>query len=87
MNADVQVPWQADALLGKGPVWNIRTSTLYWLDIKGKKLFSLNDATGECRTVELISETGAIAPRTMGGHGLKNRAAGDTFTGPWHGKS
>ena len=58
--ADVQ------AVLGEGPVWVERESALYWLDIKGRKIFRLDDA-GEVTTWPTPLRIGSIAPRASGG--------------------
>ncbi len=42
--AEIPVPVQrskAGAILGEGPLWSERDSTLYWVDIRGKKLHAL----------------------------------------------
>ena len=54
------------ALLGEGPVWVAREAALYWLDIKGRKIFRLGDngAFAEWPTPMRI---GSIAPRKSGG--------------------
>lgn len=50
MTAESNVQCVADvhAVLGEGPVWVARESALYWLDIKGLKIFRLaSDGTVE----------------------------------------
>jgi len=53
------------AILGEGPVWVAREGALYWVDIKGRKIFRLdtNDELTEWRTPMRI---GSIAPRKSG---------------------
>ena len=54
------------ALLGEGPVWVEREAALLWVDIKGRRLFRIDDqglrewATPVC--------VGSIAPRAAGGY-------------------
>jgi len=44
MNAESRLRCVADvrAILGEGPVWVERETALYWLDIKGRKIFRLD---------------------------------------------
>ena len=45
MTADSTVACVADvhAVLGEGPVWVAREAALYWVDIKGRKIFRLDE--------------------------------------------
>ena len=54
------------ATLGEGPVWVAREDALYWLDIKGRKIFRLDEHehVTEWATPMRI---GSIAPRRSGG--------------------
>lgn len=36
--------WDGRAILGEGPVWDERNQVLYWLDIKGKRLYRTDPA-------------------------------------------
>lgn len=58
--ADVQ------AVLGEGPVWVSREAALYWVDIKGRKIFR-RDSVGGVREWETPVRVGSIAPRASGG--------------------
>jgi sugar lactone lactonase YvrE len=58
--ADVQ------AVLGEGPIWVAREAALYWLDIKGRKIFRLSEA-GELDQWPTPFRVGSIAPRANGG--------------------
>ena len=58
--ADVQ------AVLGEGPVWVGREAALYWLDIKGLKIFRLGE-DGEVESWPTPFRIGSIAPRAGGG--------------------
>jgi D-xylonolactonase len=68
MLADSTVRCVADvhAVLGEGPVWVAREDALYWLDIKGRKIFRLGpgEQLTEWPTPHRI---GSIAPRRSGG--------------------
>jgi len=54
------------AVLGEGPVWVDREAALYWLDIKGRKIFRLSEA-GELSQWPTPFRVGSIAPRASGG--------------------
>ncbi len=58
--ADVQ------ALLGEGPLWAAGEEALYWLDIKGHRLFRL-DEHKRVESWETPFMVGSIAPRAGGG--------------------
>ena len=68
MEVDPQVRCVADvkAVLGEGPVWVARDQALYWLDIKGRKIFRLGDS-GDLSQWETPMRVGSIAPRESGG--------------------
>jgi sugar lactone lactonase YvrE len=54
------------AVLGEGPVWVERERALYWLDIKGRKIFRL-DEQGELTHWPTPMRVGSLAPRRSGG--------------------
>jgi xylono-1,5-lactonase len=68
MPADSTVRCVADvhAVLGEGPVWVARESALYWLDIKGLKIFRLDDQ-GQVKEWPTPIRVGSIVPRRQGG--------------------
>jgi len=59
--------WAAEAELGEGPVWDDKSETLLWLDIKGRCLHACDAESDEKRSVALATEVGAIALRRAGG--------------------
>jgi sugar lactone lactonase YvrE len=67
MSAESPVTCVADvhAVLGEGPVWVARENALYWLDIKGRKIFRLgeNDEVTEWQTPTRV---GSLVPRASG---------------------
>lgn len=67
MGGLVELVVEADALLGEGPVWDAEAQTLYWLDIKGKRLHSYDPQSKSTNTVALSAETGVVAPARSGG--------------------
>jgi sugar lactone lactonase YvrE len=54
------------AVLGEGPVWVPGEQALYWLDIKGRKIFRLSE-DGELSQWPTPFRVGSIAPRASGG--------------------
>jgi sugar lactone lactonase YvrE len=68
MNADSFVRCVADvkAVLGEGPVWVAREAALYWVDIKGRKIFRLA-ADGEFSEWPTPFRVGSVARRASGG--------------------
>jgi D-xylonolactonase len=68
MTAESKVPCVADvrAVLGEGPVWVAREQALYWVDIKGLKIFRL-ESDGRQSEWPTPMRVGSIAPRKSGG--------------------
>ena len=62
----VQCVADVHALLGEGPVWVDREAALYWLDIKGLKIFRL-DSRGAVSKWPTPIRVGSLAPRKSGG--------------------
>ena len=54
------------AVLGEGPLWVAAEQALYWVDIKGLKIFRL-DRAGEVRQWATPFRIGSLAPRRAGG--------------------
>jgi sugar lactone lactonase YvrE len=54
------------AVLGEGPVWVAREQALYWVDIKGRKIFRLSER-GEISEWPTPLRVGSLAPRVSGG--------------------
>ena len=53
--------------LGEGPVWIGRENSIYWVDIKGKKLHSKHWPDGVVQTKQFTSQISCIVPRARGG--------------------
>ena len=64
--ADVTCIADLKMVLGEGPIWVEREQALYWLDIKGRKIFRLG-ADGTRSEWATPVRVGCIAPRTSGG--------------------
>lgn len=54
-------------LLGEGPVWHARTGRLFWVDIKGRAVHSLDPATNRAASVAVPEDVGTVVPT----HGTK----------------
>lgn len=55
------------ALVGEGPVWDTRTNTLYWTDIRTGRYFQFNPATGENKTIHNGIFVGGATVNAQGG--------------------
>ena len=55
------------AILGEGPVWDARSGTLYWVDIKRPSLHALELASRAQRQWSMPQRIGAIGLREQGG--------------------
>ena len=64
--ADVLCVADVGAVLGEGPVWDARDQALYWVDIKGLKIFR-RDRTGSVQQWPTPFRICSIAPRARGG--------------------
>ena len=64
--SDVQCVADVHAVLGEGPVWVERDAALYWLDIKGRKIFRL-DGSGRLDQWPTPFRVGSLVPRSSGG--------------------
>lgn len=64
---EVEMRCAADvkATLGEGPVWVEAEQALYWVDIKGRKIFRLKDQ--ELESWDTPCRVGSIAPKSSGG--------------------
>ena len=54
------------AILGEGPVWVEREQAVYWVDIKGRKIFRVG-ADGGLDEFATPTRVGSLAPRAGGG--------------------
>jgi sugar lactone lactonase YvrE len=57
---------EVHAALGEGPVWVARERALYWVDIKGRKIFRLGES-GAVSIWDTPIRVGSLAPREQGG--------------------
>lgn len=57
MKAELLNPDLPQAILGESPFWDVATHTLYWVDIKGKKIYRYHPTTQKisiCRVSRLV---------------------------------
>jgi sugar lactone lactonase YvrE len=55
------------AVLGEGPVWVARENALYWVDIKGQRIFRRSFDSGDLADWRPPFRIGSLAPRDSGG--------------------
>jgi xylono-1,5-lactonase len=63
----VECVWPVGALLGEGPVWSAVERTLWFVDIKGRKLHCLAEAGGATRTFDTPEYAAFVFPDRRGG--------------------
>lgn len=56
-----------DAMLGEGPVWDVRENALYWVDIKGPTVFRWTAANGATDRWTPPYQIASLAPVASGG--------------------
>jgi len=64
--SDVRCVADVKAVLGEGPIWVEGEQALYWVDIKGRRIFRL-DSTGRRMEWDTPMRVGSVAPRVSGG--------------------
>jgi sugar lactone lactonase YvrE len=62
----VEVALRAHAELGEAPTWDVRTQTLLWVDILGRRVHRFHPDRGTDEVVELPQHVGAAKPRSDG---------------------
>lgn len=55
------------AMVGEGPIWDVDTKFLFWIDIVGTRLWRHDPSTGVTENWELPGIVGSIALRESGG--------------------
>ncbi|HEY6916674.1 MAG TPA: SMP-30/gluconolactonase/LRE family protein [Allosphingosinicella sp.] len=71
------------AILGEGPVWVVREQALYWVDIKGSRLFRLSEHGG-VTSWDMPEPVCSLAPRAAGGF-IAGTRRGFAFVEPENG--
>lgn len=67
MSADVECVWPVGAVLGEGPMWSPDDGTLWFVDIKGRRIHAYTEATGDTRSLELPEYTAFVFRDRRGG--------------------
>ncbi|WP_426176525.1 SMP-30/gluconolactonase/LRE family protein [Massilia sp. TWR1-2-2] len=67
MNDGLQVAYEKPMAVGECPLWDAAASILYWVDIDGFAVHSLEPASGAYRAWPMVSEPAAIALHAGGG--------------------
>lgn len=73
--------WALGATLGEGPLWDVRSSTLWFTDIISGRIHAFVPETGETRTIDLGSYPGFILPAAPGGFVVGRGHALERFDG------
>jgi sugar lactone lactonase YvrE len=64
---DIEVVTAAGAELGEGPVWDVRSSRVVWVDITSRRIHLTDPVSGGSEAIEAPLQVGAVAPRAAGG--------------------
>jgi len=75
MNYHVEKLAAEEALVGEGPVWDVESQSLYWVDIQGGRFWNFDPATGENK---LIHSGYNVA-------GVNRNRGGSLTVGTWEG--
>lgn len=63
----IDVAFEANDILGEGPVWSVAEQALYWVDIQGPSLQRYDPAEGIHNIWPMPSQIGSFALRQAGG--------------------
>jgi sugar lactone lactonase YvrE len=63
----IKCVWEIRATLGENPLYDPRNETLYWLDIKGEKLFALSLPSGDQQIWSISGNISALGLHEAGG--------------------
>lgn len=67
MSDGIEVVTAAGAELGEGPVWDVRSGRLAWVDITARRIHLTDTVSGATETIDVPLAVGAVAPRAAGG--------------------
>lgn len=67
MSVRIEVLADVKPLLGEGPLWDVETERLYFVDSLGRRVFRCTDRGAEMRAWMVPSEIGSMALRRDGG--------------------
>jgi sugar lactone lactonase YvrE len=63
----IEVVTAAGAELGEGPVWDVRSGRLAWVDIAARQVHLTDVTSGATETIDVPLPVGAVCPRAAGG--------------------
>jgi len=63
----LEVAVRQESIIGEGPCWDDRSETLYWIDILGKKIYSLSSDTYKVKMYDTNQFIGFLALRERSG--------------------
>ena len=67
MGYNVEKLASENALVGEGPMWDVESQTLYWIDIQGGRFWNYDPATGENRLLHEGYKTAGAGRNRQGG--------------------
>ena len=66
MSTEVRLIWQANCLLGEGPIWLADEQALRFVDIKQGRLYRYMPANGACETLDVGGKPSFVVPDADG---------------------
>lgn len=67
MSEQPRLIWDVEAQLGEGPLWDERDAALWFTDIKRRKVYRYDPASGERREWPAPEQVGFVVPARSGG--------------------
>ncbi|MCH7983179.1 MAG: SMP-30/gluconolactonase/LRE family protein [Chloroflexi bacterium] len=67
MGYEVEKLASENALVGEGPMWDVESQTLYWIDIQGGRFWNYDPATGENKLLHEGYNTAGAGRNKQGG--------------------
>jgi sugar lactone lactonase YvrE len=82
---EIAIAFAGAARVGEGPVWDVESRTLHWVDILAGEIHTSEASARAHRTITLPTLVGAAAPRRSGGFVAATREgfAAVEDDGPW----
>ena len=67
MTNEPRLVWEVEAALGEGPVWVERDQALWFTDIKRRRIFRYDPASGDRQSWDAPEQVGFVLPAQSGG--------------------
>jgi sugar lactone lactonase YvrE len=67
MTLPAQLAVDCGCRLGEGPVWDVRTNRLLWVDILSARVHALDPRTGEASSISCAEQVTSLVPDAAGG--------------------